>query len=348
MKTINKIVYVTPEIKNKEGRLDFVDSAKGFGMLMVIYLHVTINYPSSINVYMGSHWDVFVHSMFMPLFFILSGVFFSARQPFKVWMAKKVHRLIVPFILFYVLTYLLNVVLVTFLNVQLKSGFSYWDIFAVFHKDVFPNSAIWFLLALFWCSFFMYWILKISEKIAFQLIMVSVLFLCGYLLEKTHTNIPLYVDTAFSAVPFFYSGVLMKRFCVFDRLANMVAVKRYLTVACVGILCFLFDWKYGKGVSMVNNSGVSLIFLLGGITGSVTCICLAYIIRRMPVVSYIGRYSMLVLCTHMYLTNAFTKVLLKFDMPFMVSSVSALLLVVISYYVIVPMAKRVKPLESLL
>lgn len=35
-------------------RLDFIDLAKGFGMLMVIYLHITINYPSEINIYAGS------------------------------------------------------------------------------------------------------------------------------------------------------------------------------------------------------------------------------------------------------------------------------------------------------
>lgn len=330
------------------GRLDFIDLAKGFGMLMVIYLHVTINYPSAINVYKNSHWDIFVHSMFMPLFFILSGVFFSTKVPFKEWIVKKVYRMIVPFILFYVLTYLLNVVLVAFGNVQLKSGFSYWDIFAVFYKDIFPNSAIWFLLALFWCSIFVYWILKISDKIVFQLLMVLTLFLFGYLLENTHTNIPLYVDTAFSAVPFLYSGVLMKRFCVFERLAKMGAIKRYVAVVCIGSLCFLFDWRYGQGVSMVNNTGVDLIFLLGGFTGSIACICVAYVIRQMPLVNYIGRYSMLVLCTHMYLTNAFTKVLLKFDMPFLYSSVTALLLVVISYYVIVPIAKRIKLLKCLL
>lgn len=333
---------------HREGRLDFIDLAKGFGMLMVIYLHITINYPSAINVYKGSHWDVFVHSMFMPLFFILSGIFFSTKLSFKEWIVKKIHRMVFPFVLFYVLTYLLNVVFVTLGNIQLKSGFSYWDIFAVFHKDVFPNSAIWFLLALFWCSIFVYWILKISDKIVAQLAMVSVFFLFGYFLEKTHINIPLYVDTAFSAVPFLYSGFLLKRFHVFERLSKMVAVKRYVIVACIGILCFLFDWNFGKGVSMVNNTGVSLIFLLGGLTGSIACISLAYIINRIPVVSYIGRYSMLVLCTHMYLTNAFTKVLLKLELSFLLSSVIALLLVVISYYAIVPIAKRVKLLGCML
>ena len=90
-------------------RLDFIDLAKGFGMLMVIYLHITINYPSEINIYAGSRWDSFVHSMFMPIFFILSGYFFSVKRPFKEWIHKKMKRLLVPFVIFYLFTYLMNV-----------------------------------------------------------------------------------------------------------------------------------------------------------------------------------------------------------------------------------------------
>ena len=146
-------------------RLDFIDLAKGFGMLMVIYLHITINYPSEINIYAGSRWDNFVHSMFMPIFFILSGYFFSVKRPFKEWIHKKMKRLLVPFVIFYLFTYLMNVILVTFIGVHLKSGFSYSDIFVVFYKDVYPNSAIWFLLSLFWTSLILYGIMKITDKL---------------------------------------------------------------------------------------------------------------------------------------------------------------------------------------
>lgn len=173
-------------------------------------------------------------------------------------------------------------------------------------------------------------------------------FFIGYILDKTHTNIPLYVDTAFSAVPFLYTGFIMKKYNVFELLKNTQLSTRLFIVMLVGITCFLFDWFYGHGGSMVNNQGVSIIFYLSGLTGSMACICFAFIIRKLPLVSYIGRYSMLVLCSHMFLTNAFTKVLQKFDITFLYSSVLALLLVTISYYVIVPIVKLCKPLKCLL
>lgn len=325
-------------------RLDFIDLAKGFGMLMVVYLHTTINYPSAENVYSGSHWDCFVHSMFMPIFFILSGVFFSAKQPFFLWLKKKAKRMVLPFVIFYTLTYLLNVVLVSFFHVTLKSGFSYWDVFAVFVKDVYPNSAIWFLLALFWSSIIMYWIIRIADKLNLQILMVVTSFAIGYMLEVTKTNIPLYVDTAFSAVPFLYLGYLFKRF---DMIHKLYAQNTIL-IAGVSFACFLFDWFWGASASMVNNTGNSFLFFLSGTCGSLAVIGLAFILNKLPLVSYIGRYSMLVLCTHMYLTNVFARLMMKLDINFYVNSIIAALLVLLCYYVIVPLAKRSKMLECVL
>lgn len=330
------------------GRLDFIDLAKGIGMFMVIYLHITINYPAKENIYGGSHWDGFVHSMFMPLFFVLSGLFFSTKLSFKEWIVKKANRMLVPFVMFYLLTYLINVILVTFFHVEFKSGFSYEDIFVVFHKDVFPNSAIWFLLALFWSSIIMYWILRLSAKFVIQSALVFLSFAVGYVLDCQHINIPLYVDTAFSAVPFLYAGYLAKKGHVFRRLDECKGAARMVIVAAVGLVCFVFDWNWGQGGSMVNNQGVSFLFLLSGFTGSVACICVAYILKRIPLVSYVGKYSMLVLCTHMFLTNAYSKILLKFDIPFVVSSILALMLVAVSYYAVVPIVKSIKPLKCIL
>lgn len=87
---------------------------------------------------------------------------------------------------------------------------------------------------------------------------------------------------------------------------------------------------------------------MSGICGSLAVIGLAFILNRLPLVSYIGRYSMLVLCTHMYLTNVFAKLMMKYDMDFYVSSIIVALLVLLSYYAIVPLAKRSKMLEYVL
>lgn len=61
-------------------RLDFIDLAKGFGMLMVIYLHITINYPSEINIYAGSRWDSFAFYVHAHLLYTV-GIFLFSKTP---------------------------------------------------------------------------------------------------------------------------------------------------------------------------------------------------------------------------------------------------------------------------
>lgn len=330
-------------------RLEFIDLAKGIGMIMVIYLHVTINYSNKINIYAGSHWDIFVHSMFMPIFFILSGLFFSIKEPFKEWIVKKAKRLLIPFILFYILTYIINAILVTFFHIKLKSGFNYWDIFAVFYKDVYPNSAIWFLLALFWCSLYLWGILKATNKTWLQLLLVIICFSIGILLDKTETNIPLYIDTAFTSLPFLYLGYSIKKNNTVYRLQSQSKIVQICTMCIIAATCFIIDWLLGEGASMVNNSnGNPFIFLIGGVTGSLSIISFSFLIGRLPIVSYIGRYSMFVLCTHMFLTNLFVKLLSKFDISFLISSIIATISICLCYYIIIPSVKRIYFINTLL
>ena len=56
-------------------------------------------------------------------------------------------------------------------------------------------------------------------------------------------------------------------------------------------------------------------------------------------------HMVIVVCTHMYLTNVLAKLMMKYDMNFYVSSVIVALFVLLSYYAIVPLAKRIRCLS---
>lgn len=154
-------------------RLEYIDLAKGFAMLMVVYIHISINYAD--NPFVDSWVRRMMGSMFMPIFFIMSGFFFSVKQPFRDWVKKKTKRLIVPFLVFYLLTYLMNCVLCGLLHVQTKNEFHYGDLFQVFFRDVFANNVIWFLLALFWSSVILYVIAKNGRGRIWQTLLVVIL-----------------------------------------------------------------------------------------------------------------------------------------------------------------------------
>ena len=131
-------------------RIDYIDAIKGFSVLWVVLYHfdltgVAINAP-----------------LRLPLFFLVSGLFFRQRSCFKDFFIKKVNTLLVPFVFFWLfgITLQLLVQCVRYLFEGLFE-FSILDkfiglakLFTVIPIDALePNplgvGGIWFLIGLF-------------------------------------------------------------------------------------------------------------------------------------------------------------------------------------------------------
>lgn len=73
-------------------RIDWLDSLKGFTMLLVIIGHCLAGYISagmfkdSFSIIKYIHW--FIYSFHMPLFFVLSGYAFSISMTYKKWKVR--------------------------------------------------------------------------------------------------------------------------------------------------------------------------------------------------------------------------------------------------------------------
>lgn len=118
-----------------KSHLDFLDLAKGIGILLVVLGHGM--FPN----------HFLIDSFHMPLFFILAGITFTppSRQNVsntKEWLSKKIERILVPYIFFAILS---GVIGVAVGRVNPSSLF---------------NSPLWFLQTLF-CSLFVYYIVNI-------------------------------------------------------------------------------------------------------------------------------------------------------------------------------------------
>lgn len=323
-------------------RVEYIDLAKGFAMIMLIYVHTSINYPE--NPFAHSWCRRMIGSMYVPVFFIMSGMFFSTRLPFGQWIKKKAKRLVVPFVCFYLLTYLMNCVICGILHVQTKNDFHWSDVFQVFYKDVFANNVIWFLLALFWASILMYFVVKYVKIRPLRLCIVAILGGGGILLGEYHINIPLYIDTALTAVPLLYIGFLCKEYQLMEKVERMASHRRWALMLFLFVVGFIADYTIGKRASLVNNQQSDpLSFYGGAIAGSIALIALCNLIGKLPLVSFIGRNSMLVLCTQMYLINVIVRVVKKLPIDFYFSSLITLLLVCMCYYALAPFVKRYIP-----
>ena len=86
---------------DKNKRIDFVDLTKGVCIILVVMAHIG-----------GAFEKLDYHSMIasfrMPLYFFISGIFFKSYEGLFGFFIRKINKLIVPFLFFYLSAFLLK------------------------------------------------------------------------------------------------------------------------------------------------------------------------------------------------------------------------------------------------
>lgn len=255
-------------------------------MLLVMMIHIGVQEPVP-NLYAAK----------VPLFFILSGFFLKDDgAPFSDTLLKSFKRLLVPFIFFYVLSYVVFYA-GCYAYPPMREMTEAQGILDCFTQKQYFNGPLWFLL----CLFFVQVIVKLGQRLVQQewirTLVCAMLGVCGYVLSKIDVDLPLTIDTALVAVPMFWIGHYLNRIGLFVR-ENI-----WKTVIPVCIVVYLLTIITPPHVSVsmsVNRYSVNILFLyLISITFSVLIVYLCkWFLAKDRVTPYIGRNSLLILCTH--------------------------------------------------
>ena len=81
-------------------RIDFIDLTKGLCIMLVVMMHVG-------GAFDGLADGPVLSSFTMPLYFFVSGLFFKSYEGFAGFLLRKVDKLLVPFLVFYLGSFLL-------------------------------------------------------------------------------------------------------------------------------------------------------------------------------------------------------------------------------------------------
>lgn len=266
------------EDKQIKNRIDYLDLAKAIGITLVVLRHCGI----SIGIFAMIH---------MPLFFIISGMFFKEGTTFVVLIKNKTNKLVIPWAFFYILGCLFFYVAAS-IEPDLKNNyFGFFDVFV--HRATF-NYPIWYLLCLFWV-FVMYFVIsKIISNQLLRTVVVIVLALCGSLLGHLHIFLPCYIDTALTSLLFFHIGYMMYAKTKVFTYNKKVDILIGLVLAAVTILAYLFiNPKIWLADNMINP--LCFIFSTTGV------FALLFLIKHVKVsqsLLYIGKHSLVILCWH--------------------------------------------------
>lgn len=290
----------------------------------------------------------------MPLYFFLSGLFFKPYEGFGGFLKRKVNKLVIPFFFFYLLTSVLlaNALHWAGYDVRNTGSLGLRSLYAFITPELFPNGPIWFLLALFWVNIYFYAIYLAARRLfrpeLWRVAAVVALSLAcgalGYLCSACGVNLWAFTDTALSAVPFFCVGFVLRKY---TAILHPNSADRWLPlmIAVAAGLTWVFKGVMGWQSNSYDDSPVVVLF--GGVFGTLMVMFIAKMIGRLPFVSGWGRYSIIILCTHMMLIQLLFRVFEKTGVNEALGAWPSILLilaiVMFSYEAIIPLCIRFIP-----
>ncbi|MCM1293341.1 MAG: acyltransferase [Bacteroides sp.] len=271
------------ETTSGKRRIEFIDLAKGVCIIMVVIMHcprVSIDLPG-------------ISAMRMPLYFLLSGLFFKDYGGIYSLIEKKLNKIILPFLFFAAIDVAWTWIAKHRLDINQFAGM--WGNGQTLH-----NIPLWFLPALF-LSNIVFCLLCNSLRSGLKIAAgVGVLSAVGCMLTLHHIYLPFYLTQALNGLPFFYLGYISRKLPLlypsrYDWAGIIVGA---CLVALASWICTIpatqphLDYYHNTFSANAWLYYPVAIMMVSGI------LLVCKTIRWLPIVSYFGRYSIIVLGLH--------------------------------------------------
>lgn len=263
--------------KETLSRLDYIDIAKGLGMLTIIWGHV---------VEFGIT-NSFVYAFHIPLFFALSGCVFDRERytNYRQFLTKKIKTLLIPYLLFSFATWAIWVIYLKLTTNNVEG--IYHPLLQTFIAQgsggyLVHNVPLWFVTCLFVVEN-IYWVLsKYTPK---TIITISVLLaIVGYYLNTDPycilynfdmRELPWSIEVALSAIIFFGFGHLFIKKYPHTEIINKVIKHKVSSTLMIVLLYIvvLFIANYNGHVTMGSNIlGNPIVFYIGAFCGIIATV----------------------------------------------------------------------------
>lgn len=282
-------------------RVDWIDIAKGLGMLAVVWGHICCEGWSNDLVY----------SFHIPLFFFLSGLVFNGKKhrDFFQFLKNRARRLLLPYFIYSVITWLFWVLFTRYSGKPCDDYLS--PLLQTFVAQgsggyLVHNVALWFIPCLFCVELIFYPIGKCESKWVRLFCCIAIAGI-GMILEHTFgkaylNTMPWNLDSAFMAMPFYCVGNMVG----INHTLNIKVQKfRAIYVSVVGILTVVLLWSAVKwgAISMGHSKfGNEYIFHVRGLIGCFSTLIFSMLLAGLlhsnkiwdtivGYVKWVGKYS---------------------------------------------------------
>lgn len=234
-------------------RLEYVDIAKGMGLVLVVCSH------SDALDFMWLLMD-----MCIPIFFFCSGYTFKMKGTFKDSMKKKARKLLVPYLFFNLMMFF------AFCHFSLREllGIIY-SRYSLYPLDVTPNIKfftsgnypMWYLTSMV-VSYFLFYLLVYYEKYRHLLMLLYAIWLVGFI--KCPILLPWSIDTAPLTALLIYVGMKVRQhnLITIDIYQVLFLLLIYLGLRLVGGDLNISVREYGTSVAIYFLLAVMAPFMV--------------------------------------------------------------------------------------
>lgn len=285
-------------------RYDYLDVARGVGILLVVWAHIVVD---------GWTHQV-IYAFHMPLFFFLSGMVFRKERfaSFKQFVTVRAKRLLLPYLIYSVVTW---GIWALFRWSRGDEVSSYWlpliETFIARGSGAYMvhNSALWFVPCLFVVELIFFGLNRFNKWIGLTLCLL--LATLNGVFIKTFGNdylflLPWNLDAALFALPFYGVGNFVVQYMSHAQILDIVSRKRLCALFAVLVMgsgmCYL-AFMYGE-CSMGSSSYLCPIWcffvraFLGCFALTLFCALLSSFKVTLKGLVWCGRNSFDVMCIH--------------------------------------------------
>lgn len=239
-------------------RIDYLDIAKLIGLVLVCFCHIPM--PSG-------NFHIWVYSFHMPLFFLLSGMFF---KPENFSMKGGAMQLLVPFLLFNLLAALISTCTSFVLYRTLQISTVYVEQWLMSGYTIGPS---WFLLSLFSIRVFCSYVYKYGGIRA--LVILTIILLVVFIFTDNYSvwNL-LNLGSSVLGLPFYLIGYITR-----DQILKCVNYGGMRTTILMILVSCLSVLNAQVGIHEHSYGNTMIAFLFFGLTGTAVVVRLSHYIR---------------------------------------------------------------------
>ena len=303
-------------------RNEYIDWLKGFAIFLVVLGHCWL-------LDRGIFW--LIYRFHMPLFFSISGYLFSSKRKFKDFVKIKFKKLIIPYIIFFVMSYLITNFCIN--HISIKRAIKILLLNGKYLISV-NNWAIWYLPLFFLASLLFYFVTKINNKKIYTAVIViaGILTVPSYIFFNSRVidgKIPWSINVLPAAIFYMGMGYAIKnikstKFKINEKLKGIIST----VLLSIGIIISIGNSNQIISISSYKYLITSILFL--------QFIILVTKNNKNKIMVYLGKNSLVILGIHRVILKLFE--VYKFD-TFLIKynfteELSALILTLLCIFII--------------